>query len=195
MFCEARNFLRFVPTNPVEPEIAITGLLFSTKLGKSNIILNVKSRHIHPLNASQCYEILGVQKDASPKEIKQAYRKLSLKYHPDRNKDHNAERMFKDVTQAYQTLKIEQKKKNSAHRDVESAQTEFWRYYDKKADEEFSFGYSAYRKEFERNFGAGADQFKVDSEEKPVSHKMTHLLLYGGLAAIALWIIISEILK
>lgn len=147
------------------------------------------------MNASQCYEILGLQKNASPKEIKQAYRRLSLRYHPDRNKDGNAEKKFKEITQAYQVLKIEQKKTNSDHGDVEVAQTEFWKYYDRKSDERFDFGYEAYRNEFRRNFGADVDQFQNKNEERSVSHKMTHLLLYGGLGSIALWIVISEILK
>ena len=147
------------------------------------------------MNASQCYEILGLQKNATSKEIKQVYRRLSLRYHPDRNKDGNAEKKFKEITQAYQVLKIEQKKANSDHRDVETAQTEFWKYYDRKSDETFGFGYEAYRNEFRRNFGADVDQFQNKNEERSVSHKMTHLLLYGGLGSIALWIVISEILK
>lgn len=51
------------------------------------------------------YELLGVAKDANEQEIKAAYRKLSLKYHPDRNpEDKIAEEKFKEINEAYQTL-------------------------------------------------------------------------------------------
>ncbi len=147
------------------------------------------------LNASQCYEVLGLQRDASFKEVKHAYRELSLRYHPDRNKDANADKKFKEITEAYQLLKVEQKKENARHKNAETAHAEFWSYYDKKSKEEFDSVYQAYFKEFRRNFGAGVDDYESHNAEKPVSHKMTHLLLYGGLGAIALWIIISELFK
>ena len=52
------------------------------------------------------YEILGVQKNASDDEIKKSYRKLAMKYHPDRNKDDKeSERKFKEATAAYEALK------------------------------------------------------------------------------------------
>jgi len=57
------------------------------------------------------YEILGVKKGASKKEIKKAYRKLALKYHPDKNKEKNAEEKFKEISEAYAVLSDGEKKK------------------------------------------------------------------------------------
>ncbi len=57
------------------------------------------------------YEILGLKKGASEADIKKAYRKLALQYHPDRNKgDKVAEGKFKEVTKAYEVLSDPQKK-------------------------------------------------------------------------------------
>jgi molecular chaperone DnaJ len=51
------------------------------------------------------YEVLGVTKDASEQDLKSAYRKQALKYHPDRNPgDHSAEEKFKQASEAYQVL-------------------------------------------------------------------------------------------
>lgn len=51
------------------------------------------------------YAILGVARDASADHIKKAYRKLARKYHPDVSKEKNAEEKFKEVAEAYETLK------------------------------------------------------------------------------------------
>jgi molecular chaperone DnaJ len=50
------------------------------------------------------YEVLGVDKKASKDDIKKAYRKLALQFHPDRNQDKEAEAMFKEATEAYDIL-------------------------------------------------------------------------------------------
>ena len=56
------------------------------------------------------YQILGVSKTASEAEIKKAYRKLALQYHPDRNKGKEAEEKFKEVNKAYEVLSDTQKR-------------------------------------------------------------------------------------
>lgn len=56
------------------------------------------------------YEVLGVSKTANDDEIKKAYRKLSKKYHPDINKEADAEDKFKEVTEAFEILSDSQKR-------------------------------------------------------------------------------------
>src|SRR2546428_5471847 len=52
------------------------------------------------------YEILGVSRSATEDDVKKAYRKLALRYHPDRNPEdrHEAEERFKEISEAYQVL-------------------------------------------------------------------------------------------
>ena len=57
------------------------------------------------------YEVLGIKKDASDEEIKKAFRKLAVKYHPDKNKDDkDAEEKFKEINDAYQILGDKEKR-------------------------------------------------------------------------------------
>ena len=59
------------------------------------------------------YEVLGLSRDASESDIKKAYRKLAMKYHPDRNaNDKKAEENFKEIKEAYEVLSDHQKRAN-----------------------------------------------------------------------------------
>src|SRR5271170_7014382 len=61
--------------------------------------------------AKNYYEVLGIGKTASAEQIKGAYRELAMKYHPDRNKDKNAEEKFKEINEAYAVLSDPEKRK------------------------------------------------------------------------------------
>ena len=54
--------------------------------------------------AKNYYDILGVDRKASEQDIKKAYKKMALKYHPDKNKDPGAEEKFKEIAEAYDVL-------------------------------------------------------------------------------------------
>src|SRR5215468_1900540 len=56
------------------------------------------------------YAVLGVERGASADEIKKSYRRLAQKYHPDVSKEPGAEERFKEIAEAYQTLKDPEKR-------------------------------------------------------------------------------------
>ena len=59
------------------------------------------------------YDVLGINKSASPEQIKSAYRKLAVKYHPDKNKgDKSSEEKFKEASEAYHILSNTERKQN-----------------------------------------------------------------------------------
>merc|ERR1719411_1068065 len=66
------------------------------------------------INSDNFYKVLGVKKDATDNEIKKAYRKLAMKWHPDRNPKNKdaAEANFKKISAAYEVLSDEKKRKN-----------------------------------------------------------------------------------
>ena len=56
------------------------------------------------------YKVLGLAKGAGEDEIKKAYRKLALKFHPDKNKSAGAEERFKEIAEAYEVLSDKKKR-------------------------------------------------------------------------------------
>ena len=64
-----------------------------------------------PHSKQDYYELLGVPRDASLDDVKKAYRKLALQYHPDRNKSPGAEEKFKEISEAYAVLSDAEKRR------------------------------------------------------------------------------------
>lgn len=62
------------------------------------------------INEKDFYKVLGIEKSASPEEIKKAYKKKAIKFHPDKNHSSKAEEAFKKISHAYQILSDKDKK-------------------------------------------------------------------------------------
>jgi molecular chaperone DnaJ len=104
-------------------------------------------------NKRDYYEVLGVPRSASKDEIKNAYRKLALQYHPDRNKSAGSEEKFKEISEAYAVLSDDQKRKRyDTYGHVGSE--EVFRGSEANFDEIFrDMGFGGFRDIFEQIFG------------------------------------------
>ena len=104
-------------------------------------------------NKRDYYEILGVPRSAGKDEIKNAYRKLALQYHPDRNKSAGSEEKFKEISEAYAVLSDDEKRKRyDTYGHVGSE--EVFRGSEANFDEIFrDMGFGGFRDIFEQIFG------------------------------------------
>src|SRR3954465_11565560 len=66
-----------------------------------------------PVAYRDYYEALGVSRDASEEDIRRAYRRLARQYHPDVNKEPDAEDRFKEISEAYEVLRDPEKRQKS----------------------------------------------------------------------------------
>ncbi|KAL3358613.1 hypothetical protein AABB24_015623 [Solanum stoloniferum] len=134
------------------------GSYYRKKRKKYKHILVKASRKESP------YEVLGVSSSATADEIKKAYRKLALKYHPDVNKEHNAQEKFMRIKHAYNTLLNSKTRKRYDSR----SDTSSYSYYSgaeqnrSAADEEDFYSFGSFFKDAQITI---ADFFKDLQEE------------------------------
>merc|ERR1712224_1921 len=88
-----------------------TKVLYQGKLSFPTLMDFLKQHALLPADEINHYQVLGVAQDASDEQIKKAYRKLSLKYHPDKNSgDSKAQKMFEQIGAAYELLADDNKR-------------------------------------------------------------------------------------
>jgi curved DNA-binding protein len=128
--------------------------------------------------ADDYYNILGISKTASAAEIKKAYRKLAMKYHPDKNKgDKSLEDKFKKISEAYAVLSDPEKRKQydtygSADFQQRYSQEDIFKNFD-LGDILKEFGFGGGRRGFSASFGqAGPGGRTSFSGGNPFSHNM-----------------------
>src|SRR5438094_8605211 len=94
------------------------------------------------------YNILGVKRNASEKEIKSAFRKLARKHHPDVNpNDKEAEARFKEASEAYEVLSDPEKRKKYDQFGAD------WEHYQQAAGAPGGFDFSKYAQDFAGGYG------------------------------------------
>ncbi|XP_066490138.1 dnaJ homolog subfamily B member 9 isoform X2 [Tiliqua scincoides] len=116
------------------------------------------------------YDILGVPKNASDRQIKKAFHKLAMKYHPDKNKSPGAEAKFREIAEAYETLSDENKRQEYD----QFGHAEGQRSNGNPFQQSFNFNFDDFFKDFEY-FGKNLNaQSKKHFENHFQDHQQTH---------------------
>jgi len=119
------------------------------------------------------YEVLGVERGASQDDIKRSFRKLAFKYHPDRNKEPDAEERFKEISEAYAVLSDDQKRQQYdrfGHAGISGAYSteDIFRGADfSSIFREMGFGDDLFSRIFGGIFGGGFSGFRATSRTGP----------------------------
>ena len=138
------------------------------------------------------YEVLGVKKEATPEEIRKAYKKLAIKWHPDKNPDNKeeAENKFKEISEAYSVLSDPEKKKEYDNRDKMNFQgfdfndfdpfsqfKDFFSEHGTGFDDDF--GDFGFKTNFD-NFGMGNPHKNIEKHFKEMHKRFANMGMGGG---------------
>ncbi|KAL0831099.1 hypothetical protein ABMA28_001971 [Loxostege sticticalis] len=99
------------------------------------IVISLLLLEMVNLSEVSYYEILGVSKQATTQEIRQAYKKLAVKFHPDKNSNINEQEKFIEISEAYETLKDPEKRQNY---DRHGSYPSYTRKYDHRSQSEYN---------------------------------------------------------
>lgn len=120
------------------------------------------------------YDILGVPKDATERQIKKAFHKLAMKYHPDKNKSPDAEVKFREIAEAYETLSDDAKRTEYDHSGSGYYSRESQSQHRPNSQQPFSFNFDDMFKDFDIHSQNRHARHKRHFDEHSRFHKDTH---------------------